>query len=102
MPTSLGLKGAHQQSNEAFVLTLPGKHLDISWLVNKKKKFHSRGGQKAAMDAMKQLEKDGMEKLVPKKKAKEQSKFVNLFNQKQLLSLHLQFFPTLDLGVSED
>ena len=94
-------KGAHQHSNEAFVLTLLGKHLDISWLVNKKKKFRRRCGQEAAMEAMKQLEKDGME-LVPKTKAKEQSRFVNLLNQKHLLSLHLRLFPTLDLGVSED
>lgn len=53
------------------------------------------------MDAAKQLEKDGMGKLIPKK-TKERSRLVNLFNQKQLLSLHLQFFSTLDLGVSED
>ena len=66
-PITLGLKGGQQHSNEAFLLTLPGKVLDISWLVNKKKKFRSRGGREAAMDAAKQLEKDGMGKLIPKK-----------------------------------
>ena len=50
------------------------------------------------MEAMKQLEKDGME-LVPKKKAKEQSRFVNLLNQKHLLSLHLRLFSTLDISL---
>ena len=50
------------------------------------------------MDAAKQLEKDEMGKLTPKKS----KGTVNLFSQKQLLSLHLQFFSTLDLGVSED
>ena len=56
-----------QQSNEAFVLTLPGKKLDVSWLVNRKKKFRSRGGRDGALDAMRQLELDGMGKLVLKK-----------------------------------
>ena len=44
-----------REHNEAFVLTLPWKHLNISWLINKKKKFRSRGSQEAAMYAMKQL-----------------------------------------------
>ena len=53
-------------SNEAFVLTLPGKTLDLSQLVNIKKKFRHRGGKDGALSAMKKLE-DGMGKLVVKK-----------------------------------
>ena len=82
MPRSLGLKGVQEQRNEAYVLTLPGKNLDSPWLINKKKKFHSRYGQKAAMDAVKQLEKEKPKKKKKKKQNKEQSRFVN---QKQVL-----------------
>ena len=54
-------------SNEAFVLTLPGKVLDVSILVNKRKKFRSRGGKDGALKAMKGLEEAGMGNLVLKK-----------------------------------
>ena len=54
-------------SNEAFVLTLLGKSLDVSQLVNKKKKFRSRGGRDGAMQAMQELERDDSGKLVLKK-----------------------------------
>ena len=56
-----------QPSNEAFVLSLPGKILDVSLLVNRKKKFRARGGRDGALDAMQRLEEDGMGKLVLKK-----------------------------------
>ena len=56
-----------RQSNEAFVLTLLGKKLDVSLLVNRKMKFRTRGGRDGALDAMRQLEIDGMGKLVLKK-----------------------------------
>ena len=56
-----------QPSNEAFVLSLPGKILDVSLLVNRKKKFRGRGGRDGALDAMQRLEEDGMGKLVLKK-----------------------------------
>ena len=59
--------GIVQQSNEAFVLSLPGKRLEVSLLVNKKQKFHARGGHDGALDAMKRLEEDGMGKLAVKK-----------------------------------
>ena len=44
MPKSLDLKGGQQQSNEAFLLIIYGKILDISWLVPRKKKFRNSGG----------------------------------------------------------
>ena len=50
-----------------FVLTLPGKSLDVSSLVNKKKKFRSRGGREGAIQAMHQLEKDDLGRLVLRK-----------------------------------
>ena len=40
-----------------------GKKLDVSLLVNRKKKFRTRGGCDGALDAMRQLETDGMGKL---------------------------------------
>ena len=64
MPTSLS---ATVRSNEAFVLTLPGQYLDVSTLVNKKKKFRCRGGKDGALNAMKNLEESGLGKLVVKK-----------------------------------
>ena len=57
----------HIKSTEAFVLTLPGISLDVSLLVNKKKKFRTRGGREGDIQATKALEEDGMGKLVPKK-----------------------------------
>ena len=42
-------------SNGAYVLTLSGNYLDVSALVNKKKKFRFRGGKDGALKAMKQL-----------------------------------------------
>lgn len=44
-----------QRSNETFVLSLPGKRLDVSLLVNKKRKFRTRGECDGALDAMKQM-----------------------------------------------
>ena len=55
------------QSNEAFVLLLPGKQLDVSFLVNQKKKFRSRGGREGALQAMKNLENSGIGTLAVKK-----------------------------------
>ncbi len=49
------------------MLTIPGKSLDVSFLVNKKKKFRTRGGRDGALDAMRRLEENGMGKLVVKK-----------------------------------
>ena len=49
-----------QLNNEAFVLTIPGNVLDVSLLVNKKKKFRCRAGRDGALAAMKNLEKDGL------------------------------------------
>ena len=47
-------------SNESFVLTLPGKCLDVSIICNKRKKFWKRGGIDGALEAMKRLEKAGL------------------------------------------
>ena len=51
--------------NEAFVFTLPGKCLDVSHVVNKKK-FHSRGGREGCFNAMKKLEENKLGKLAVK------------------------------------
>ena len=56
-----------ERSNEPFVLMLPGKSLDVSLLVNKKRKFRHRGGREGALNAMKHLQDDGLGKLVVKK-----------------------------------
>ena len=64
-----GQKGVQSQkeslSNETYVLTLSGKCLDVSHLVNKKK-FRSRGGRDGALNAMKHLEEDKLGKLAVK------------------------------------
>ena len=52
------------ESNESFVLTLTGKCLDVSGLVNKKKKFRFRGGKEGALKAMKQLEESELGKVI--------------------------------------
>ena len=56
-----------QKSTKAYVLTLSGKILDVSRLVNIKKKFRNRGGREGALHAMQQLVKDGMGELKEKK-----------------------------------
>ena len=48
-------------------MSLPGEVLDISVLVNKKKKFRSKGGRDGAMAAMRQLEEEGLGELVLRK-----------------------------------
>ena len=53
-------------SNEAYVLLLPGKQLDVSQLGNKKKKFRTRGGRDGALSAMRNLETNGIGSLVLK------------------------------------
>ena len=54
------------QCNEAYSLSLPGKRLDISFLVNNKKKFRSRGGRDGAFIAMQNLENKGLGKIAVK------------------------------------
>ena len=54
-------------SNEGFVLCLPGQKLDVSLLINKKKKFRNRGGRDGAMAAMRKLDEDGLGKLIMRK-----------------------------------
>ncbi len=55
------------KSNEAFCLTLPGNPLDLSILLNKEKKFRRRGGKDAALQALRNLEEDGLVKLEEKR-----------------------------------
>lgn len=49
-----------EQSNEAFVLALPGKCLDVSHLVNKQEKFCNRGEKEGALQAMRNLQEKGI------------------------------------------
>ena len=65
-PTTSSSLHPKSSSNESFVLLLPGKQLDVSSLVNKKKKFRNRGGREGALLAMKKLEENGLGKLVVK------------------------------------
>ncbi len=48
-------------------MPLPGNLLDVSTLVNKRKKIRNRGGRDAAMAAMKNLEGQGLGKHILKK-----------------------------------
>ena len=50
-----------------FVLCLPGQKLDVSLLINKKKKFRNRGGRDGAMAAMRKLDEDRLGKLIMRK-----------------------------------
>ena len=56
-------KEPHQESTEALVLCLPGESLDVSYWVHKKRKFRHRGGIEGAVQAMKNLQENGMGKL---------------------------------------
>ena len=60
------------QGNEGYILTLPGKSLDVSALVNKKKKFHSCGGKEGALAAMKKFRGIWIGKAHSKKNLKDQ------------------------------
>ena len=59
--------GPQQESNEALLLNLPGKSLDVSFWVHQKRKFRNRGGIEAALQALKNLQEDGMGELQSKK-----------------------------------
>ena len=56
-----------QESTEALVLSLPGQTLDVSYWVHKKRRFRHRGGIEGALQAMKNLQEDGMGKLEQKR-----------------------------------
>ena len=64
MTGSVATTSGVTESNESFVLTLTGKCLDVSGLVNKKKKFRFRGGKEGALKAMKQLEESELGKVI--------------------------------------
>lgn len=52
-----------------MVLRLPGKIIDVSYIVNKKKKFRgNKGGIEGALASMKTLQEDGLGKLLVKSK----------------------------------
>ncbi len=61
VPVAVGGK-----SNEAFCLTLPGNLLDVSKLLNKEKKFRHRGNKEGALQAMRNLQEDGLGNLEEK------------------------------------
>ena len=58
------------QCNEAYLLSLPGKRLDISFLVNNIKEFHTKSGRDGALLAMQNLEKKGLGKIAVKSSIK--------------------------------
>ena len=86
-------------SNEAFVLTLPGDILDVSFLLNKKKKFRTKGGKDGAISAMRNLEKDGLGKLVLKNT--KGSVKVNFTFLHGLMAYRLFLFFSPDIPVSQ-
>ena len=56
-------------SNEAMILRLPGRDIDVSNIVNVKKKFRgSRGRIEGALSAMRSLQADGLGELLVKNK----------------------------------
>ena len=63
MTGSVATTSGVTESNESLVLTLTGKCLDVSGLVNKKK-FRFRGGKEGALKAMKQLEESELGKVI--------------------------------------
>ena len=77
------------------MLTLPGHCLDVSLLVNKQKKFRTRGGREGALSAMKNLEEKGLGKLVLKKSkgsikvCHEVCAFLYVLNDMYLTLLHV-------------
>ncbi len=66
----------------AIVLFLPGAVLDVSLLVNVKKKF--RGNRTGAMEAMQKLENDNLGEMVVKK-CKGQVKFCRYESSKTII-----------------
>ena len=61
-------KKSQQESTEALILGLPGECLDVSYWVHKKRRFRHRGGIEGALQAMKNLQENGMGKLEQKSK----------------------------------
>ena len=53
------------RSNEGLCLTLPGSQLDLSVLL-KEKKFRGRGNKEGALQALRNLDDDGLGKLEEK------------------------------------
>lgn len=87
------------QTNEAFVLTLPGRCLDVSSLINKKKKFRNRGGKDGALNAMRKLEECGMGRLVVKKS---KGSIKVCYNKFIITEYILLILCNADLGLSEN
>lgn len=67
--TDVAAGGKHKkehENHEQFVLTMPGKIFDVSYIVNKKKWFRKRGGRDGAILTMQNLQKDGLGELKEK------------------------------------
>ena len=60
-------KEPQQESTKASILGLPGESLDVSYWVHKKRRFRHRGGIECALQAMKNLQGNGMGKLEQKR-----------------------------------
>ena len=60
-------KTMKKPSNEAYILLLAGKQIDVSYQVNNKKRFRTRGGREGALQAMENLQDAGIGKLAVKK-----------------------------------
>ena len=60
-------KEPQQESTETLILGLPGESLDVSYWVHKKRRFRHRGGIEGALQAMKNLQDNGLGKLEQKR-----------------------------------
>ena len=60
-------KTTKKPSNEAYILLLAGKQIDVSYQVNNKKRFRTRGGREGALQAKENLQDAGIGKLAVKK-----------------------------------
>ena len=60
-------KESQQESTEALILGLPGECLDVTYWVHKER-FRHRGGIEGTLQAMKNLQENGMGKLEQKSK----------------------------------
>ena len=61
------------KTTEAFCLTLPGAHLDLSVLL-KEKKFRGKGNKEGALQAMRNLQENGLRQLKEKENNSDKNK----------------------------
>ena len=86
-------------SDEAFTLTLPGKVLNVSTLVNEDKKYRHRGNRDGALKAMHKLQDDDLGVLKEKKNKGTVKVMYRLFIS---YKIHSCVYNLLDLGIPQN